>query len=255
MMELKEYDLSGRAAVVTGGGTGIGEASAKLLAKAGAMVMITGRRKEKLEKVQKEIREEGGICEIFVGDISSEDVCRELISHCAEVLGAPAILVNNAGTSGTAHSLEGEFDTELYRKTMAVDLDSIVWLIKYFYPGCPRETGGSIVNICSIAALKGTGHVAYTAAKGAVRSMTRVLARKLGPEHVRINSVYPGLIQTEMTQKAVENEAFVESQKKNTPVGRIGQPEDIAQCVLYLASDASSFVTGQDFVVDGGYTC
>ena len=137
---------------------------------------------------------------------------------------------------------------------MQIDLDSIVYLIKYAYPEMSK-VHGSIVNISSIAAYRGTGHVAYTAAKGAIRSMNNVLAKKFGSLGIRINTIYPGLIETEMTKKAVENEEFRKRQLEQIPAGRIGQPEDIANCALYLASDAAKFVTGQDFIIDGGYTC
>lgn len=254
MKGLEQFSLKDKVALVTGGGSGIGASCAKTLAQAGAKVLIVGRRAQKLETVKREIESEGGICEIVAFDLSSEQACREVVAVCVEKLGGLDILINNAGSAGTAGSLEEEFDTELYKRTMSIDLDSIVYLIKYAYPHL-SENHGSIINVSSIAAYRGTGHVAYTAAKGAIRSMTKVLARKLGACGVRINTIYPGMIETEMTQKAVDNEAFRKHQIEQTPAGRIGRPEDIANCALYLASEAASFVTGQDFIIDGGYTC
>lgn len=251
---LEQLPLKDRAALITGGGSGIGASCAKLFARAGARVMIVGRRLDKLETVKGDIEGLGGVCEVLSHDLSTEQACREVAESCVEKLGGLDILVNNAGTAGTAGSLEEEFDTELYRRTLQIDLDSVVCLIKYGYPHLGKNHG-SIINISSIAAYRGTGHVAYTAAKGAVRSLTKVLARKLGPLGIRINTIYPGMIETEMTYKAVENQVFCARQLEQTPVGRIGQPEDIANCALYLASEAAGFVTGQDFIIDGGYTC
>ena len=251
---LEQFKLKGKTALITGGGTGIGASCAKIFAKTGAKVVIVGRRAEKLEQVKKEIEQEGGICESIACDLSTEQACKDVIETCIRKMGSLHILVNNAGSAGTAWSLEEEFDTELYKRTMQIDLDSIVYLIKYAYPEMSK-VHGSIVNISSIAAYRGTGHVAYTAAKGAIRSMNNVLAKKFGSLGIRINTIYPGLIETEMTKKAVENEEFRKRQLEQIPAGRIGQPEDIANCALYLASDAAKFVTGQDFIIDGGYTC
>ena len=251
---LEQFKLKGKTALITGGGSGIGAACAKLFAKTGAKVVIVGRNVRKLENIKKEIDRDGGICEMLSYDLSGEQACREVIEKCVEKMGGLHILVNNAGSSGTAWSLEEEFDTELYERTMHIDLDSIVYLIKYAYPELSKEHG-SIINISSIAAYRGTGHVAYTAAKGAIRSMNNVLARKFGTLGIRINTIYPGMIETDMTREAVQTDAFRKRQIEQTPAGRIGRPEDIANCALYLASEASGFVTGQDFIIDGGYTC
>ena len=217
MKTLDKYNLTGKVALVTGGGSGIGAASAKTLAEAGATVLIVGRRKDKLEAVQEEIRAAGGACEILPADISTEEACKEIVDQCVARLNQLDILVNNAGSAGTAHTLWEEFDTDLFSHTMTIDFDSVFFLTKYAYPQCEKVGGGSIINISSIAAMRGTGHVVYTAAKGAIRSMTRVLARKLGPAKIRINSIYPGFIETEMTKPAADNPVFVASQMEHTP--------------------------------------
>lgn len=214
-----------------------------------------GRKQQKLEEVKKSIESAGGICDYLSCDVSSEEDCKKLIGACISQFGRIDILVNNAGTSGSTAKMEDQFKTEHYQAVMKTDFDSVFMMIKYAYPECAKNGVGSIINISSSAALKAAGPIVYTAAKGAIKSMTRVLAKNFGPMNVRINSIYPGMIDTEMTHSALatpEGEAMF---KAMSPLGLIGQPDDIAYGALYLASDAARFVTGQDLVIDGGFTC
>jgi NAD(P)-dependent dehydrogenase (short-subunit alcohol dehydrogenase family) len=251
-----KFNVNGKVALITGAGSGIGKAAAKILVEAGASVIITDLKLEKLIVLDTEIKENGGICEYYTCDISVEENCKAIVEFCKKTFGRLDIVVNSAGTSGSAaHTLEEHFNTDNFNKTMAVDFNSIFYIIKYAYPENEKNGGGSIINICSIAAIKAAGPVAYTAAKGAIKSLTRLLGKTFGPMNIRINSIYPGLIETEMTAAAIRNPQFLREQLSQIPLGRVGQPDDIANCVLYLASDASSFVTGQDFIIDGGSTC
>ena len=193
------FDLTGRAALVTGGGSGIGKGCAKILAEAGAQVMIVGRRMGKLEEVKAEIEAAGGVCTCFSADLTDESNCRAMVDACVERYGRLDILVNSAGGRGAHGALEEEFSTENYRETMAVDLDSTFMAIKYAWPECAKNGAGSIINIASLAALRASGPIVYSAAKGAVKSMSRTLAKRLGGEGVRVNTIYPGFILTEMT--------------------------------------------------------
>ncbi len=127
--------------------------------------------------------------------------------------------------------------------------------IKYAYPECAKNGVGSIINISSLAALRARGPVMYAAAKGAVKSLSKNLAKRLGPMGVRVNTIYPGLIITEMTEGILERPDLKAHYEQESPLGLLGNTEDIAYCALYLASDASRFVTGADFVIDGGATC
>ena len=251
----KAFSLSGRAALITGGGSGIGRACARIFAQAGASVMIVGRRLSKLQEVCREIRDHGGICEVFSADLSYEKECCETVQACVETFGRLDILLNSAGSRGANGNLEEEFTSENLRHTMDADFNSTFYMIKYTYPECSKQGGGSIINIASLAALSARGPLVYSAAKGAIKSFSRTLAKRLGPSGIRVNTIYPGFIVTEMTKGIFEKPELEAHFREESPLGLIGESSDIAYCSLYLASDASRFVTGQDFVIDGGATC
>ncbi len=250
----QKFELTGRTALVTGGGSGIGRGCALVLAQAGASVVIVGRRMEKLRAVQSEIEEAGGICRCFSADLTIEEKCREAVAYCVEETGRLDILVNSAGGLGAGRG-EEEFTAQNLEYTMRTDFNSTFFCLKYAYPECEKNHVGSVINIASLAALRASGPIVYSAAKGAVRSMSRTLAERFGKKGIRVNTVYPGFILTEMTEKIRDNPELEAKMREDSPLGLLGEAEDIAYCVLYLASDASRFVTGQDFVVDGGAMC
>lgn len=249
------FSLSGRVAIVTGGSSGIGKACALMLADAGAAVMVVGRRQQKLDETKAEIEKAGGICATYAADLTQEDNCRNMVAACKEQFGGVDILINSAGSRGTHGSLNEELTEENLRSTMAADFDSTFFAIKYAYPACAEHGVGSIINIASLAALAARGPVVYSAAKGAVRSFSRSMAKRLGPESVRVNTIYPGFVIMEMTEGVLDNPQQKAHFEAESPLGLIGKSGDIAACALYLASDAARFVTGQDFVIDGGATC
>ena len=251
----KAFDLTGRVALVTGGGSGIGKGCARVLAEAGASVVVVGRRMAKLEEVQREIRDAGGVCECFSADLMVEENCKAMVDFCVEKFGRLDILINSAGGRGAHGKLEEEFATENLRETMAMDFDSTFLAIKYAYPQCEKHGVGSIINIASLAALRASGPIVYSAAKGAIRSVSRTLAKRLGEKRVRVNTIYPGFIVTEMTERIHEMPEQEAKMRADSVLGLLGEVDDIAYCALYLASDAARFVTGQDFVVDGGAMC
>jgi NAD(P)-dependent dehydrogenase (short-subunit alcohol dehydrogenase family) len=210
--------------------------------------------------VKENIEAKGGVCAQMLCDVSKEENCQAAVEACVKQFGRLDILVNSAGVSGSKPTLKEHFDTDNYNDVMALDFGGVFFMIKYAYEECAKNGGGSIINISSSAAIRAVGRgnlgpVVYTAAKGAIRSMTNLLGKSFGSINVRINSIYPGLIATGLTAPALANPQFLEETLKSVPLGRVGQPEDIAYCALYLASDAASFVTGQDFIVDGGATC
>lgn len=254
MKEWAEFDLTGRTALITGGGSGIGKGCAVMLAAAGASVMVVGRREEKLRDVCREIESAGHTAAYVSADLSEESGCKAAVDACIRAYGRLDILINSAGSRGANGNLDEEFSTENYHHTMSADLDSTVFMAKYAYPHCAEHQKGSIINIASLAALQARGPVVYSAAKGAVRSFSRTLAKRLGPLGVRVNTIYPGLIITEMTEGILERPESEQHYREESPLGLLGKTEDIAYCALYLASDASAFVTGQDFIIDGGAT-
>ncbi|MCH3987731.1 MAG: SDR family oxidoreductase [Lachnospiraceae bacterium] len=252
---MKIFDLTGRTALITGGGSGIGRGCAVILAKAGADVVIVGRRINKLEEVKAEIEAAGGHCACFPADLTKEENCKDMVEFCVNTFGRLDILINSAGSRGAHGDLETEFSTANYEKTIAADLTSTFMAVKYAYPECAKNGVGSIINIASLAALSARGPIVYSAAKGAVRSFSRTLAKRLGDQKIRVNTIYPGFIVTEMTAGVKEQPEIRERFEKESPLGLLGEVEDIGYCALYLASDAARFVTGQDFIVDGGATC
>ncbi len=252
---MKAFDLSERVALITGGGSGIGKGCARILAQAGAKVMVVGRRINKLEEVKAEIEAEGGICSCFSADLTSELKCKEMVDYCLSTFGRLDILINSAGGRGVHGDLQEEFSTKNYEETMAVDFTSTFMAVKYAYPECAKNGVGSIINIASLAALAARGPIVYSAAKGAVRSFSRTLAKRLGEQKVRVNTIYPGFIITEMTAGVKDRPDLKERFENESVLHMLGEVEDIGYCALYLASDASRFVTGQDFVVDGGAIC
>ena len=248
------FDLTGRVALITGGGSGIGRGCAEILAGAGAKVMVVGRRLDRLEAVRDAIQAGGGVCSCFPGDLTEEANCKAMVEACIQAFGRLDILINSAGTRGAHGDLETEFSGENLRNTMAADFDGTFNAIKYAYPECAKNGVGSIINIASLAALSARGPVVYSAAKGAVRSMSYALAKRLGEQKVRVNTIYPGFILTEMTEGLKALPAELKKREDESPLHMVGEKEDIGWCALYLASDAARFVTGQDFVVDGGAT-
>ena len=249
------FALNGRVDIVTGGGSGIGRACALALAGAGAAVLVVGRRQTKLDAVRAEVRAAGGVCEAFAADLTAEESCRAMVEACREHFGRVDILVNSAGSRGASGDLEAELTAENLRATMAADFDATFFAVKHAWSACAEHGAGSIINIASLAALQARGPVVYSAAKGAVRSFSRTMAKRLGPHGVRVNTSYPGFVVTEMTQGVLDDPALKARFVAESPLGRIGRAEDIAACALYLAGDAARFVTGQDFVIDGGATC
>jgi NAD(P)-dependent dehydrogenase (short-subunit alcohol dehydrogenase family) len=154
------------------------------------------------------------------------------------------------------NNLEVQFDAEIFKKTMDLDFNTIFYLIKYSYKELSKGGCGSIINIASAAAYRASGPVAYTAAKGAIKTMTIVLGQRFSPIKIRINTIYPGLIETELMRAGLDGLPEIKAAVlKTIPMGRIGKEEEIASGVLFLASNASSYMTGQDMVIDGGQTC
>ena len=254
---MKAFDLTGRVALVTGPSSyGIGSASAKMLAQAGAKVFLVARREEALKERVAEIEELGGVAACHACDVASEEGCKAAVEKCVEEFGRLDIMVLSAGISGKSNrSYADDFDSENWRTMNSINLDGSFWMMKYGHEECAKNGVGSIILVSSLGAYTGSGSAAYTATKGALRSMTIHFGKTLAAEKVRINTIYPGCIDTDMTHGAFGHEDYAPMFLRQIPLGRFGTPDDIAYTALYLAGDAASWVTGQHFLIDGGQIC
>ena len=242
--------LANKVAIITGGGSGIGRGIAAAFASEGAKIVIAGRHSQKLEAVANEI---GPDCLAQAADVSRQEDLQQLVAATLKKFGAINILVNNAGQllPGTAEShTEEEWD-----QTFHVNVRGLWLLSRAVLPYLRAAGGGSIINIASVLSLVAArNRVAYSASKGAVLAMTKAMALDHAGEKIRVNCICPGIVETEMVAQFSMDENARRQRIAMHPAGRFGQPEDIAQAAVFLASDESSWVTGTAFPVDGGYT-
>lgn len=235
--------VEGKIAIVTGAGQGLGAESARTLARHGASVLLCDVNLETCRAVAAEI---GSAAAAFELDVTDEDQWADAVRHCEDTFGPPNVLVNNAGIIRFS-PLEST-SLELYERTMAVNATGVFLGMRAVFEPMRRNGGGSIVNIASANGFIASDEVgAYVASKFAVRGLTRSAAFEWGRYGIRVNSVCPGMINTAMMIE--EEEAHTH---KITTLGRIGKPHEIANTVLFLASDQSSYATGADFLIDGG---
>ena len=245
--------VAGKVALISGGAGGIGAATAKLLAKEGAAVVIGDILEDEGKATEAQIAESGGKALFVRLDVTSEESWRNAVQIAAASFGKLDILVNNAGVSYRA-GVE-ETTSEAWDKVMEVNVKGVFLGTKAAIPEMRKAGGGSIINISSIYGLVGSAtSSAYHASKGAVRIFNKSTAIQYASENIRANSVHPGFIDTPMTRAHHDNPNIHEERVAKMPLGRMGQPEDIAAGILYLASDESSFVTGAELVIDGGMT-
>jgi NAD(P)-dependent dehydrogenase (short-subunit alcohol dehydrogenase family) len=248
-------NLKNKVALVTGGGRGIGKAIAQRLVEAGADVVIASRKLENLEATAKEFAQYPGRTIPLECHVGRADHLENLVKETEKQLGPVDILVNNSATNiGQGPSLNVTDD--MFAKMFEINVLSTVRLIRLTVPKMiERGTGGSIINIASIAGLRPQpGGLLYSATKAALIMMTRTYAVEFGKHNVRVNTIAPGLIQTDFSEYFWKNEKYVKQLEATQPIPRVGAPEEVGGLALYLAADESSFVTGQVFVVDGGAT-
>lgn len=241
-------------AIVTGGAVGIGRSVAEHLAAEGAKVAVTDINEEEGEATVAQIRASGDTAQFYSHDVTDEDAWEHVVDDINNVWGAPTVLVNNAGIY-LIKPLE-ETTVEEWRNLMDVNVTGVFLGMKHVVPAMRADGGGSIINLSSVAGLVGSAnHVCYGASKGAVRIMTKDAAIELAEAGIRVNSVHPAYVDTGMADYGAEkNDATKEELDAMHPIGFMGQPEDIAYAIVYLASEESRFVTGSELVIDGGYT-
>lgn len=250
--------VKNKVALVTGGSLGIGKASAQMLAKEGAKVAITDIKDDEGKQAVKDIKNDGGEAIFIHHDVSKEEEWKNAISETVKAFGGLDILVNNAGVAldGSAE----ETTLEDWRWLMQVNLDGVFLGTKYAIEEM-KESGGSIINLSSIEGIIGDPNLAaYNASKGGVRLFTKSTALQCARDgyKIRVNSIHPGYIWTPMVKNYLESKGDLLEGKRQLeslhPIGHLGDPDDIAYGVVYLASDEAKFITGTELIIDGGYT-
>ncbi len=248
------FNISGKVAIITGASRGIGQSIAEEFAKAGAKVVLASRKQEELDKVAQSIKEAGGDALAVAAHTGQKETLKHLVEKTVAHYGRVDILVNNAATNPHFGNILDAEDS-LWMKTIEVNVMGNVWLCQAVVPYMKQNGGGKIINIASIVGLNpGEFQGIYSATKAAVISLTKTLAMELGRDNIQVNAIAPGLVQTKFAQVLWENDSMMEQMMAKTPVGRIGQPVDIASMALWLASPSSSFTTGAVLVADGGVT-
>ena len=242
--------LANKTAIITGGGSGIGKASAKFFHREGANVVLFGRRKHKLEETAKEL---GTRALAIEGDMTRSTDLDRLVQETRSTFQRIDILVNNAGIFKGAPL--HEVSSDQYDEIMNINMTAVFQLTRKVLPVMMEQKGGSIIHISSILGIIAVPQVAvYNISKGAMNQLNRSIAVEYGSYGIRSNSICPGLIKTDMTADLMNDETLMQEWSKEYPIGRFGKPEDVANACLFLASDESSFVTGTVIPVDGGFT-
>jgi NAD(P)-dependent dehydrogenase (short-subunit alcohol dehydrogenase family) len=246
------FDMTGKVAIVTGASRGIGEAIAHAFANAGAKVVLASRKIAGVTAVAQAI---GDAAHPVAAHTGKEADCKNLVEEAVRKFGKVDVLVNNAATNPYFGPMLG-IDEAAWDKTFEVNLKGYFWMIRSVVSHLvARGAPGSLVNVASVAGIEAAPlQGLYGATKAAVISMTKTLAYELGGSGIRVNALCPGLIETKFAQAIVQNDDLRKTVTAKTPLGRHGQPNEIAGGALYLASDAASFLTGHALVIDGGMT-
>lgn len=246
--------LEGKVAVVTGGNAGIGEAIAKRFADEGALVVITGRRQQELDHVVNVIRLHKGTVLGVAGSVTDDTHVRDVIRRTLDSFGKIDVLVNNAGIGAFGKRLH-ETDDATWASVLDVNVTGVFRMTRAVIPQMLKQGRGTIINVSSIASLVGlSGLAAYTASKGALDAFTRAVAVEYAQDGIRCNVVNPGLIDTPMAASLMANPDMLQAILSQYAIRRPGKPEEVANLILYLASDESTWVTGTTFPIDGGMT-
>ena len=249
--------LRDKVALITGGASGLGKATGQLMAKEGATVILTDLQEVEGMAVSKQIIDNGGKSSFMKQDTTSEEGWREICDYILERHGHLDILLNGAGVGGSGIEIE-DMDFSIWRNCLSVNLDGVFLGCKYGIKAMRNGRGGSIINISSILGFAGLATATnYCASKGGVRLLTKAAALECARKTpiVRVNSIHPGFIDTPMVAGAIQRRGpeFRNYIEENVPLGKLGEPSDIAEGVVYLASDGAKFVTGTELTIDGGF--
>ena len=250
------FDLTGKVAIVTGSSRGIGKATAELLARMGARVVISSRKQDACDAVAAAINAEHGEkrAVAIAASISDKAALERLVADTRERLGEIDVLVLNAA-SNPYYGPQAGISDDQFRKVLDNNILANHWLIAMVAPEMRARRSGSIVIVSSIAGLRGTTTIgAYGISKAADMAMTRNLAHEFGPDNVRVNTIAPGLIRTDFARALLEDPEREKATASQVPLRRVGEPPEIASGIAFLASEASAFMTGQVLVIDGGAT-
>lgn len=248
------FQINEKVAIVTGASKGIGESIARFLADAGAKVVLSSRKQDDLDSLAAEMREQGADVTAIAAHVGNGAQLRELVEKTIVTYGGVDILVNNAAAN-PHYGPTLEFPESAFDKIMQVNVQSVLELTKLVQPSMKARGGGSIVNISSIAGLTpDAGLGMYSVSKAALNMLTKVLAKELGSDGIRVNAVCPGLIKTKFSQALWEDEKTLARFTKHLPIARMGTVEEIARLTLFLASPASDYCTGGIYTADGGTT-
>lgn len=243
--------LKNKVMIITGAGKGIGASAAKLSANEGATVILTDIDLGSISHVAEDIRTNGGEAIAVKHDVADENAWKEVVKKVIDSYGKIDVLVNNAGIATPKNILE--LDAAEWEKIQKVDLDSAVYGMRQVLPQMKKQQGGSIINVSSIGGIVGMARTSpYTAAKGALRSLSKAAAVDFGKDNIRVNSVHPGVIATPMTAESIDDAS--DYYMTFTQLPHLGEPDDIGYGIVFLASDESKFMTGAELVIDGGWT-
>jgi gluconate 5-dehydrogenase len=247
------FDLSGQRALITGSSRGLGFEFARALGAAGAAIVLNGRHEAALEDSASRLRRQGVAADWCVFDVSSSESVNEAVARLERDTGPIGILVNNAGVQRRA-PLETFTDTD-WRELMSINLDGVFITSRAVAPHMIERRAGVIINVASVQSELARPSIApYTASKGAIKMFTKAMAGEWGRHGIRVNAIGPGYFRTELNEALSSNSEFSSWLERRTPLGRWGEPSELAGAVVFLASDASSFMTGQTIYVDGGIT-
>jgi len=251
--------LEGKRALITGGGTGIGRATAEIFAREGARVMVSGRRRPELEETVRRVERNGGRAGLVQGDVSRPEDAERTVKETVGLLGGLDVLINNAGIISRNASVTS-VSIEDWERVLDVDLTGVFLVSRFaLLQMLQAQRGGSIVNVSSVSGILGDAKLApYNAAKGGVNLLTKNMALDYAPHGIRVNAVCPGRIGTPMPMSRLKPgedwEMLLAQWGRNIPLRRVGRPEDVAHAILFLASDEAEWITGTTLVVDGGST-